>query len=266
MLALINSAPALSAWAAGPPALAPATFSRQFQVRMEAEAVEAATDAAVEDPVPAPVAAPPPAKTERPGIGRDALAIKPLIKYEYDRAMPFLPRPVWNDPPSEPMAGDVGFDPLGLSQGFSIKWMREAEVKHGRVCMLAFLGYVSVDLGFRAPGAPEGITSLMAHDTAVKSGHMLLLLFAIAVFEAVSYNAISEMMSGETDRQPGDYGFDPLRLSKGTLKASPEELQLAEITHGRAAMIGFGGIVTASQLGGASETFPYFPDKSLFFF
>lgn len=31
----------------------------------------------------------------------------------------------------------------------------QAELKHARVCMLAFAGYVSVDLGFRVPFAPE---------------------------------------------------------------------------------------------------------------
>ena len=40
------------------------------------------------------------------------------------------------------MAGDVGFDPLGLSENFDMKWLREAEIKHGRTCMLACFGFV----------------------------------------------------------------------------------------------------------------------------
>ena len=43
------------------------------------------------------------------------------------------------------------FDPLGLSTRFDVKWLREAELKHGRLCMVATLGYVSVDLGFKIP-------------------------------------------------------------------------------------------------------------------
>ena len=78
---------------------------------------------------------------------------------------------------------------------------RQAELKHGRICMLAFLGYISVDLGFRAPGAPV-VSSLEAHDVCVQSGHMLALLFVIAIFESLSYNAISEMLSGEVPRPP----------------------------------------------------------------
>lgn len=31
----------------------------------------------------------------------------------------------------------------------------QAELKHARICMLGVAGYVSVDLGFRVPYAPE---------------------------------------------------------------------------------------------------------------
>ena len=31
---------------------------------------------------------------------------------------------------------DTGFDPLYLSDFLDIKWLREAELKHGRICML----------------------------------------------------------------------------------------------------------------------------------
>merc|ERR1719230_1034014 len=71
------------------------------------------------------------------------------------------------------MVGDVGFDPFQLSmipwnmaeaivpkarleEGASLSflyWAREAELKHGRICMLAIVGYVTVDLGIHFPGA-----------------------------------------------------------------------------------------------------------------
>ena len=38
----------------------------------------------------------------------------------------------------EGMIGNAGFDPLGLSTPQNIKWMREAELKHGRMCQLAW--------------------------------------------------------------------------------------------------------------------------------
>ncbi len=54
-------------------------------------------------------------------------------------AMPFLSRPPRLD---GTLAGDVGFDPLGFSNYFDLKWLREAELKHGRVSMLGALGFV----------------------------------------------------------------------------------------------------------------------------
>ena len=100
---------------------------------------------------------------------------------EKSKAIPFLPAAPALD---GTMAGDKGFDPLLLSNIVPLKWAREvrsvavallppacpgeprlwphalrfcvqAELKHARICMLGVAGYVSVDLGFRVPYAPE---------------------------------------------------------------------------------------------------------------
>jgi hypothetical protein len=55
------------------------------------------------------------------------------------KAMPFLSQPENLD---GSMAGDVGFDPLGFSNYIDVKWLREAELKHGRICMLAWTGCI----------------------------------------------------------------------------------------------------------------------------
>ena len=40
------------------------------------------------------------------------------------------------------LAGDVGFDPIGFAKSTkTLYWMREAEVKHGRLAMLAAVGW-----------------------------------------------------------------------------------------------------------------------------
>lgn len=54
------------------------------------------------------------------------------------------------------MAGDEGFDPLGLSNindiGIDLYWMREAELKHSRVAMLAVVGLLAQESGLVFPG------------------------------------------------------------------------------------------------------------------
>merc|ERR1712216_1101916 len=54
-----------------------------------------------------------------------------------------------------------GFDPLRLSTAFDMKWLREAEIKHGRICMLAFTGFVVADL---CPLPGVTLSSVAAHD------------------------------------------------------------------------------------------------------
>ena len=46
----------------------------------------------------------------------------------------------WTEAPEhlQGMIGNVDFDPWGLSTPQNIKWMREAELKHGRMCQLAW--------------------------------------------------------------------------------------------------------------------------------
>jgi hypothetical protein len=40
------------------------------------------------------------------------------------------------------MVGDIGFDPLGFSNWLNLNWAREAEIKHGRIAMLAATGMI----------------------------------------------------------------------------------------------------------------------------
>lgn len=56
----------------------------------------------------------------------------------------------------------------------TVEWMREAELKHGRISMLAVLGWVAVDYGVRMPGSGyEAIkNSFVAHDASVANGSM----------------------------------------------------------------------------------------------
>ena len=59
---------------------------------------------------------------------------------QVDKAIPFLETPPMLD---GSLAGDIAFDPVGFSNYFDIKWLREAELKHGRVCMLGVTGLLA---------------------------------------------------------------------------------------------------------------------------
>mmetsp|Transcript_17955 Transcript_17955/g.56227 ORF Transcript_17955/g.56227 Transcript_17955/m.56227 type:complete len:194 (-) Transcript_17955:390-971(-) len=150
------------------------------------------------------------------------------------------------------------FDPAGFTKGDvtpeQLVKYRTAELKHGRLAMLAVAGFVAVDLGVLAPGAPSGYSSVAAHDMAVEKGAMYVLLFAASVIEVCAgVPAVEQMMKG-SDRKPGDFSFDPLNFSKDAKSA--ETMALKEIQNGRLAMLAFSGMVTQSVL--YDKGFPYF--------
>lgn len=57
---------------------------------------------------------------------------------EMSKSLPFLKKPK----NLEGLVGNVEFDPLGFSDNFDVKFLREAELKHGRVSMLAVVGWL----------------------------------------------------------------------------------------------------------------------------
>jgi len=136
------------------------------------------------------------------------------------------------------------FDPLDLSSKYDVNWLREAELKHGRVCMLAFLGWLANDAGLKFPGkAFEGISSLEAHDAMVKDGHMWGLLSVVGLCELIHMSVVVPKLDGDWgDWQPGNYGLDPFGLD------TPER-RMAELKNGRLAMLAFSGLVTQAALG-----------------
>ena len=84
-----------------------------------------------------------------PSAARSSSAALQMKNAERSRSLPFLLKPAKLD---GSMAGDEGFDPLGLSGiedlGIDLYWMREAELKHSRVAMLAVVGSLMQESGF----------------------------------------------------------------------------------------------------------------------
>lgn len=180
-----------------------------------------------------------------PGRGSTSLA-------EKSKAVPFLPNPSKLDG----YVGAVGFDPLGISEYFPTDYLVESELKHGRICQLAWLGYVAVDLGARIyplDDSMQGVTSATAHDPAVSFGSLGNILVWVGFFELTSWIGISQMLQG-SGRVPGDYGLGT-KFLEGKSDAAIADMKLKELTHCRAAMLAFSGVVTQSVL--YDKGFPY---------
>jgi len=174
---------------------------------------------------------------------------------EKSPALPFLAMPE----NTKGYVGSVGFDPFRFSDFVPMDFLAEAEIKHGRICMMAWLGFVAVDSGLRVyplPEAYEGLTAVTAHDALVQSGAMSQMLLWFSVLEVFDTIAVIQMLEG-SGRKPGYFGFDPLNFMKGKSDAQKAEMELKEITNGRLAMLAFSGVVTQAVLTGGS--FPYLP-------
>nr|CAI91152.1 Light-harvesting complex protein Lhcc2 [Rhodomonas sp. CS24]CAI91153.1 Light-harvesting complex protein Lhcc3 [Rhodomonas sp. CS24] len=119
-----------------------------------------------------------------------------------------------------------------------IVWAREAEVKHGRICMLAATGSLVQDL-YTFPFMSKwykGEKMWGLHEAAIKSGAMWQVLFFVGLLEIPF---MLKLANGSVDGT-GDLGFDPLGL-----KNDPETFarrQVTEIKNGRLAMIAIGGM------------------------
>jgi len=151
-------------------------------------------------------------------------------------AMPFLPEA---DNLKGYIGDDIGFDPLRISDYIPMDYLRESELKHGRIAMMAAVGYIAVDLGIIIHPLGGGLTSATAHDALVEKGVMGNALIWIGLAEIVSYLAVAEMLQG-SGREPGDFGLGKQFLA-GKSDEAVEKTKYQEIMNGRLAMMAFGG-------------------------
>jgi hypothetical protein len=173
------------------------------------------------------------------------------------------------------------FDPLNLSeQNFwgtseeaTIGFLRHAEIKHGRIAMFAFVGFISGSNGVRWPwpmtleGTPFPTDAAPgAQWDAIPSAAKWQIICFAAIFELWSEGAMKThyMKGGKAGEFPsfkdGEIAlphpvpfdlYDPFGFSK---KASAEKKAsglVKEINNGRLAMIGIMGCLAESKVDGA---------------
>jgi len=171
------------------------------------------------------------------------------------------------------------YDPLDLSgstiwdntQDQSIGFLRQAEIKHGRVAMAAFVGYIVQSNGIHWPwpqttdGTPFPSGSPPEQWDAMPVAAKWQIILFVGFLEWFSEAAGTHYMRGGI---PGKYPnfsdspelilhpvpfnlFDPFKLSS---KASAEQKEaglIKEINNGRLAMIGIMGFLAEQKVEGA---------------
>lgn len=142
------------------------------------------------------------------------------------------------------------FDPLGLSNGKdeeTMRWYRAAELKHGRISMLATLGvlFQGTDSGI-IPNPAFHETNMFAAVTKVyyeNPAALAQITLAIAAVEVLC--ASIESQGG----RPGDFNFDPANIRPKSEEAL-DTMQLKELKNGRLAMLGIAGMAYQAYLTG----------------
>jgi hypothetical protein len=146
------------------------------------------------------------------------------------------------------------YDPLGLvSDGDQVKFdrLRLVELKHGRISMLAVVGYLVQEAGFRLPGAidlagnqfadiPNGYGAIEAIPYA---GKLQLLAFIGALEVFVMRDFTGGEFPGDLRNNYIDFGWDTFDDATKLRKRS------IELAQGRAAMMGILALMVHDQLG-----------------
>merc|ERR1712187_266896 len=161
------------------------------------------------------------------------------------------------------------FDPVGFSTDASpgkLLFFREAEIKHGRVGMLAALGILVGEQFHPMFGGNINVPSYIAFQETPLQKFWFLVITVIAIPEMFSIFSFEPPPGANprapeqgawweirSDHEPGNFGFDPLNLRPTDAKEY-EELQNKELNNGRLAMIAAAGMI-AQELATGQKIF-----------
>ena len=155
------------------------------------------------------------------------------------------------------------FDPLGFAEkatDATLKRYREAELAHGRVSMLAVIGFL---VGEKVEGSSFLFDASISgpaitHITQVPDGFWAVIIAFIGAYEATRAETgwvdpadcpVDQPGLLRDDYLPGDLKFDPL----GLMPEDPEEfamMQTKELQNGRLAMLAAAGFLAQEAVDG----------------
>jgi hypothetical protein len=134
--------------------------------------------------------------------------------------------------------------------------LRYVELKHGRVCQLAFLGQIVTRAGIHLPGNidldgdsfdsyPDGLAALFGPDAIPQEGLLQILAF-VGILEA----SVMKDVTGEAEFA-GDFRNGALDFGWDTFGPETKLKKRAiELNNGRAAMMGILGLMMHEQIEG----------------
>ena len=182
-----------------------------------------------------------------------------LVRFSFDSRMPVYDTIQYNTIPTyeilHPPNAQLGFyDPLGLcADGSKEKFdlLREYELTHGRVSMLAVVGYLTTAAGIRFPGAGDVPAGLKSFDylLASKDGQNILLQMLAFMAVATIVNRDADWLDNEAEHV-GDYRNGSLDFGWDKFDdATKIKKRTIELNNGRAAMMGIWGLVVHEMMG-----------------
>lgn len=160
--------------------------------------------------------------------------------------------------------GKYEFDPAELSSRYpeQLPWFREAELKHGRVAMLACVGLVAPDF-LRLPDATfsdPGLDAVTAHSKLIGPGFgegpMWWLLVFCGAIESIRFKQLGLGFEKLTLETAGDLGFGKMFMPK--TEEGITQMKIKELKNGRLAMLAFSGAITQAVAFNAPH-FPFVP-------
>jgi len=173
------------------------------------------------------------------------------------------------------------YDPVGLAdQTFwgqdseaTIGFLRQSEIKHGRIAMFAFVGYcvqsnVHFPWAMTTSGLPFPSTDLSPEAQwdslpAAAKWQIFAVIAALEIWDECGGGDMPHYMKG---RQPGKYPpfqafrdnihfvldlYDPAGLNKKMTQETKDKRLVAEINNGRLAMLGIFGFISADAVEGS---------------
>jgi len=141
-----------------------------------------------------------------------------------------------------------------VSEG-KLCFYREVELKHGRVAMLAALGFLVGENFHPLFGGDIDAPAYLAFQQTPLQTFWPAVVAAIAIPEIFSVFSFNSPLGGEpwsvkSDRLGGDLNFDPLGL-KPEDPAALKEMQTKELNNGRLAMLGAAGMIAQELVTGS---------------